>query len=71
MQPYKKLRETDLIKTHAQGMIVISNYDGQPVNKKKQGTAFPPNFIHSLDSAHMMLTCLKVAEKYLSFFNFN
>ena len=24
--------------------------------KSKQRTAFPPNYIHSLDSAHMMLT---------------
>lgn len=63
VQPYKKLSEIDLIKTHAQGVIVISNYDSQPVNKKKQGSAFPPNYIHSLDSSHMMLTCLKAAEK--------
>lgn len=30
--------------------------NAQPVVKSKQRTAFPPNFIHSLDSAHMMLT---------------
>ena len=24
----------------------------------KQGSAFPPNFIHSLDSTHMMMTAL-------------
>ena len=29
-----------------------------PVIKAKQRTAFPPNFIHSLDSAHMMLTAI-------------
>jgi DNA-directed RNA polymerase len=63
VQPYKKLTEADLIKTHAQGVIVISNYDAQPVNKKKQGSAFPPNYIHSLDSTHMMLTCLKASEQ--------
>lgn len=63
IQPYKRLSESDLIKTHAQGVIVISNYDSQPVNKKKQGSAFPPNYIHSLDSSHMMLTCLKATEK--------
>jgi DNA-directed RNA polymerase len=63
VQPYKKLEDTDLIRTHAQGVIVVSNYDIQPVNKKKQGSAFPPNYIHSLDSTHMMLTCLKAAEK--------
>jgi len=30
--------------------------DFHPVMKSKQRTAFPPNYIHSLDSAHMMLT---------------
>lgn len=63
VQPYKKLTETDMIRTHMQGVSVISTFDKQPVNKKKQGTAFPPNYIHSLDSTHMMLTCLKAADK--------
>lgn len=29
------------------------------VNVSKQTTAFPPNFIHSLDATHMMLTALE------------
>jgi DNA-directed RNA polymerase len=28
------------------------------VNQRKHRTAFPPNFVHSLDSSHMMLTAL-------------
>ncbi len=28
----------------------------QPPNPAKQRSAFPPNFIHSLDSTHMMYT---------------
>ena len=39
--------------------------DYLPVIKTKQRTAFPPNYIHSLDSAHMMLTaiaCSKAGE---------
>ena len=32
--------------------------DYLPVIKAKQRTAFPPNYIHSLDSAHMMLTAI-------------
>jgi len=27
-----------------------------PVNKNKQKSAFPPNYVHSLDSTHMMYT---------------
>lgn len=29
------------------------------VNAVKQASAFPPNFIHSLDATHMMLTALE------------
>lgn len=29
------------------------------VNTMKQASAFPPNFIHSLDATHMMLTALE------------
>lgn len=29
------------------------------VNSQKQASAFPPNFIHSLDATHMMLTALE------------
>jgi DNA-directed RNA polymerase len=27
-----------------------------PINVTKQTSAFPPNFVHSLDSSHMMYT---------------
>jgi DNA-directed RNA polymerase, mitochondrial len=30
-----------------------------PVNSQKQSSAFPPNFIHSLDATHMLLTALE------------
>ncbi|OAF69413.1 hypothetical protein A3Q56_02812, partial [Intoshia linei] len=30
----------------------------ETINKRKQYTAIPPNFIHSLDASHMMLTSL-------------
>ena len=33
----------------------------------KQKNAFPPNFIHSLDSTHMMLTALHCERKGLTF----
>ncbi len=63
VQPYKKLNSLDVIKTHSQGVYVVSDFDNQGVNKRKQGTAFPPNYIHSLDSCHMMLTCLRAKER--------
>jgi DNA-directed RNA polymerase, mitochondrial len=36
-------------------------------NTIKQKNAFPPNFIHSLDSSHMMLTALHCEKKGISF----
>ena len=39
----------------------------QPVNAQKQSTAFPPNFIHSLDACHMMLSAIKCQEAGLTF----
>jgi len=29
-----------------------------PVIKRRQQTAFPPNFVHSLDATHMMMTAM-------------
>uniref|UniRef100_A0A2K6EYA5 DNA-directed RNA polymerase n=1 Tax=Propithecus coquereli TaxID=379532 RepID=A0A2K6EYA5_PROCO len=39
----------------------------QKPNIKKQKNGFPPNFIHSLDSSHMMLTALHCYRKGLTF----
>lgn len=36
-------------------------------NMSKQKNAFPPNFIHSLDSTHMMLTSLHCAKNGITF----
>ena len=41
--------------------------DHSSVNKPKQRTAFPPNYIHSLDSAHMMLTARACHKEGISF----
>lgn len=67
IQPYKKLTKTELIRTHTHGVIINSDFDSQPVNARKQGTAFPPNFIHSLDSTHMMMTCNRAVNEGLIF----
>lgn len=51
----------------------IINMDGQGIdlyekpNVMKQKNAFPPNFIHSLDSSHMMLTSLNCERAGLTF----
>eukprot|EP00887_Chlorella_sp_A99_P000292 scaffold13.g292.t1 len=35
--------------------------------KQRQRTAFPPNYIHSIDSSHMMLTAIACHEAGLDF----
>jgi len=34
---------------------------------KRQRTAFPPNFVHSLDGSHMMMTAVACKEAGLNF----
>ena len=41
-----------------QRLVVVENNDDLPVMKQRQRTAFPPNYIHSIDSSHMMLTAI-------------
>ncbi len=50
-------------------MTISTDFMEQPVNERKQGSAFPPNYIHSLDSSHMMYTCLRAKEAYCYLFN--
>lgn len=38
-----------------------------PVARKKQRSSFPPNYIHSLDGAHMMMTAMACREEGMSF----
>ena len=39
----------------------------QKVNKSKQRSAFPPNYIHSIDSTHMMMTALECSRANITF----
>ncbi|CAJ1944872.1 unnamed protein product [Sphenostylis stenocarpa] len=41
--------------------------EGNEVDAKKQRSAFPPNFVHSLDSSHMMMTALTCRDAGLCF----
>lgn len=67
VQPYKYISSTSIITTILQSLTVADNFDDQPVNKSKNTTAFPPNFVHSIDSTHMMLTALKCKDEQITF----
>ncbi|XP_010929072.1 DNA-directed RNA polymerase 2B, chloroplastic/mitochondrial [Elaeis guineensis] len=55
VQPYRALGR-HLIKTSLQVLTLQRETD--KVMVKRQRTAFPPNFVHSLDGSHMMMTAV-------------
>lgn len=58
VQPYRK-SGTRMIPTCLQDLVLTESDRDDPVNRRKQLQAFPPNFIHSLDASHMMLSALE------------
>ncbi|CAA0828792.1 DNA-directed RNA polymerase 1- mitochondrial [Striga hermonthica] len=64
VQPYRKLGR-HMIKTSLQVLTLQRETD--KVMTKRQKTAFPPNFVHSLDSSHMMMTATACSEAGLNF----
>ncbi|KAL6187852.1 hypothetical protein ACLB2K_039247 [Fragaria x ananassa] len=64
VQPYQQLGR-HLIKTSLQVLTLQRETD--KVMVKRQRTAFAPNFVHSLDSTHMMMTALACKKAGLNF----
>eukprot|EP01128_Nolandella_sp_AFSM9_P002642 TRINITY_DN1301_c0_g1_i1.p1 TRINITY_DN1301_c0_g1~~TRINITY_DN1301_c0_g1_i1.p1 ORF type:complete len:441 (-),score=88.54 TRINITY_DN1301_c0_g1_i1:56-1378(-) len=65
-QPYRKAGKFDHVNTLLQ-QVVLKNADELPINARRNATAFPPNYVHSLDSTHMMLTAIECDERNLTF----
>ncbi|XP_035508951.1 DNA-directed RNA polymerase, mitochondrial isoform X2 [Morone saxatilis] len=67
IQPYHQPRN-QVLKSALQHINININYDIKEMpDTVKQKNAFPPNFIHSLDSTHMMLTSLHCYSADLTF----
>ncbi|KAF8064220.1 DNA/RNA polymerase [Lyophyllum atratum] len=66
VQPYRKANRKQ-INTSLQTVYISDPNSPAEVNSLKQATAFPPNFIHSLDATHMMLTALECRTQNLTF----
>lgn len=64
VQPYRNLGR-HLIKTSLQ--VLTLQLETDKVMVKRQRTAFAPNFVHSLDGSHMMMTAIACREAGLSF----
>lgn len=66
VQPYRRAGRSAVV-TLVQTVILEDQNDKLPVNVARQKSAFAPNFVHSLDSTHMMLTAKAVNELGLTF----
>jgi DNA-directed RNA polymerase len=66
VQPYRSSSSRS-VTTNLQRVTLQEPQVWDPVSKRKQLQAFPPNFIHSLDATHMMLSALKCNEVGLTF----
>lgn len=67
VQPYRNIENTKIVNTAIQSMRVLYPSPGDVVSKKKQMTGFPPNFIHSLDASHMLLSAVKCDQQGMTF----
>ncbi|KAG2403942.1 DNA-directed RNA polymerase [Vigna angularis] len=68
VQPYRKLG-SHIIKTSLQMLSLQRETDKvkELVMVRRQRTAFPPNFVHSLDGSHMMMTAVACKKEGLNF----
>ncbi|KAI0052454.1 DNA/RNA polymerase [Auriscalpium vulgare] len=66
VQPYRKIKRKQIM-TSVQSVYISDPNAPAEVNAQKQATAFPPNFIHSLDATHMLLTALECRTQNITF----
>ncbi|KAF9017666.1 DNA/RNA polymerase [Hymenopellis radicata] len=64
--PYRKTKRKQVM-TKVQTVYISDPNLASEVNSMKQASAFPPNFIHSLDATHMMLSALECQTQGLTF----
>ncbi|GAA5965706.1 hypothetical protein JCM3765_003225 [Sporobolomyces pararoseus] len=62
VQPYRKAKKRQ-VSTTLQTIFITDPSVPSEVDPRAQATAFPPNFIHSLDATHMMMTALACKDK--------
>lgn len=65
-QPYRKPGKYDHVNTLLQ-RVVLKNDEDLPVNARRNATAFPPNYVHSIDSTHMLLTALECHSRGITY----
>lgn len=55
VQPYRNNRQ-QIVTTNLQDIVISDPFGATQVDARKQQSAFPPNFVHSLDATHMLMT---------------
>ena len=66
VQPYRRDGQ-HAVRTLAQTVVLVDHSDKLPVSVTKQKSAFPPNYVHSLDSTHMLMTANEMDHRGLRF----
>jgi DNA-directed RNA polymerase len=66
VQPYRKAVKKQVM-TALQTVYITDPNAPSEVSPQKQATAFPPNFIHSLDATHMLLTAMQCRVRFFYF----
>ncbi|POS82636.1 hypothetical protein EPUL_006073, partial [Erysiphe pulchra] len=66
VQPYRTVKGK-MVRTTMQSMSLAEPRKNSATNKRKQLQGFPPNFIHSLDASHMILSAIGCDDLGLSF----
>lgn len=66
VQPYR-LSNKLVVTTNIQVVCITDPFEASQVDPRKQATAFPPNFIHSLDATHMLLTAGECGDRGMIF----
>eukprot|EP00834_Sanchytrium_tribonematis_P001977 NODE_54_length_30443_cov_1.442954.p2 type:complete len:1189 gc:universal NODE_54_length_30443_cov_1.442954:14189-10623(-) len=66
VQPYRSAPKA-VVKTSLSRFNIEDPFKATKIDVKKQSAAFPPNFIHSIDATHMMLTAIECDKLNLSF----
>lgn len=66
VQPYRSAKK-QIIKTNLQDVSISDPFGASPVDSRKQKVALPPNFVHSLDATHMLMTAIACSKDKISF----
>lgn len=66
VQPYRKGSKY-VVKTLMQRITLDRTGEHSPISGSRQRSAFAPNFVHSVDSSHMLMTAIECEKRGLNF----